>query len=162
MGLEAKDKTIGEHTYRVYQLPATQGLTMFMDLAKMVGPSLGVLIDAVKSEKGGAASLSDLMGTSLQGDAFGTAIAALVERFDTAKVQDMISKLREKSEVDVSGSGNFVKLGAVYEAHFAGKIGTLLSWLRFALEVQFADFLSSLASRAPTAPSAASKALDAA
>lgn len=153
MGLESKDKTIGDHTYRVYQLPATQGLAMFMDLAKMVGPSLGVLIDAAKTEKGGSASLSDLMGTNIQGDAFGTAMTALVDRFDTAKVQEMISKLREKTEVDISGAGNFVRLGSIYEVHFAGKIGGLLGWLRFALEVQFSDFLSSLASRAPIAPS---------
>jgi hypothetical protein len=151
MAFRSQDRQIGDSTFKVYELPATQGLAMFMQLAKMVGPAMGVLVDAAKASTGGA-SLANVLGASISGDVFGAAMESLATRLDEQQVQAMIAKLREKTEVDLSGSGNFVQLSqGLYDTIFAGKIMALLTWLRFALEVQFADFLPALASRAPRA-----------
>lgn len=150
--LTSQDRQIGESIYRVHTLGATPSLDLLLELGRMVGPSLGILVDGLESGK-----LSEMLSAKLSGDAFGRALEGLASRMDTPKVQGMIAKLRAKTEVDVSGGGAFQQLAPVYEVHFAGKMSDLFAWFKFALEVQYGDFFALLGSLAPPARAAESK-----
>ncbi len=141
--LESKDKQIGSNTFRVTPLGAKQSLPLLLDLAKIVGPALGIVIDAAGA---GSKSFSDLANTKITGDVFGRAAEMLFSRMDNGKVQELINKLMERTQIDREGSGNFMQLGPVYDLTFTGKLSELFGWLRFALEVNYSDFLPLLAS----------------
>ena len=150
MALQAQDREVKGAIYRVHQFKATKGLGMFLELAKMVGPSLGILVDGAAPGKDGKVDLASVMSMRISGDVFGKATEALFGRMDTARVQAMIAELAEQTYVnpEPSQGDKFVPLKSIYELHFAGKLGALFAWLKFALEVQFADFLSSLGTSA--------------
>lgn len=139
--LESKSKEISGSNYTVYPLKATKGLTMFVKLTKIVGPALGIVIDAAAGGKDGKINFAQLMSTKVNSDIFGRASEALVIRLDEGQIQAMVAELAEVTEI--SSGGKTMQLKSVYEAHFAGKMGMLFAWLKFALEVQFADFFAS-------------------
>jgi hypothetical protein len=140
--LDSRDKQVGSSTYRVTQLGATQSLTTLLDLAKMLGPALGVVVDGAG---GHSASFADLANAQVTGAVFARATEALFSRLDNVKVQEIINKMREKTQVDREGNGNFQNLAPIFDVHFAGKMGELFGWFRFALEVNYSDFLPLLA-----------------
>lgn len=148
MGLKTEDREIAGSVYRVSQLKATKALGLLTELAKMLGPTLGILADAAGNEKG-KLDLASIGNIKVGGDVFGRAVGALVERIDSARVQTLIKELAAVTEVAPEGSDKFLPLPGVFELHFAGRMGGLFKWLKFALEVQFSDFLSSLAEHGP-------------
>lgn len=135
-GFTSQTKEIGGYEFTVSQLPGSIGLKMFFDLVKMVGPSIGALID----EGGGSLTMSDL--GKLAGDkkiaqaGLSGAIKELALNMNDAQVDKMIKQLRECTQVKGHGP-----LNKVHDAIFAGKIKAQLEWLAFALQVQFSDFL---------------------
>jgi hypothetical protein len=125
--------------FKVSHLPATKGLVMLGELAKMFGPSLGILVDSA----GGLdakASLAAVVTQKSQGDVFARVAMELFGRMDIAKIQTLVNQLRGVTEV--SGGEGTIPLERVYEARFRGDQLLQLKWLAFALEVQFGDFLS--------------------
>ena len=137
-------RSVGEHVYEVRQLPATPAYLMFLDLAKMLAPSMAAGVAAVS----GRGSLAETLDAEIDGGFLVRAVEGLVERLDNAKVQAVIQQLANHTAV-VVGEGK-LELGQQFEAHFAGRIGEMFKWLLFALEVNFGDFLSGCRAKART------------
>lgn len=130
MQSDSNTKTIGGSTYEVFMLPATIGFDMFMDLARIVGPAIGVVFDGADLKD--IESVGDLAFT---GDVFEKAARQIFQAEEKETVKATIQKLAAHTQVDGK------KLSEVFETHFQGKIGKLSKWFVFALEVNFKDFL---------------------
>jgi len=146
---QATKRIIGEHTYEVRQLPATPAYLMFLDLSKMVAPSMAAGVASVA----GGGGLAQALEAELNGDFLLRAVEGLVDRLDNAKVQSIIQQLANHTAV-VIGERK-LELAQQFEVQFAGRIGEMFRWLAFALEVNFGDFLSVLKDRASVALQAA-------
>lgn len=141
--LKTSEKQIGDSAYRVSQLKATKSLSLFIELARMLGPAFGIVADAVGG-KDGKIDITKIGNLKLGGDTFSRIVNALVERIDNPKVQTIVKELAQVTEVAADGAADYVNLPAVYELHFAAKVDELFKWLAFALEVQYGGFFSSL------------------
>ncbi len=143
IGQLPKEKTIGGHTYAVHMLPAMEGWRLFVELASAVGPSIGVVLDALPD----TGSLKDFAlnaqkiateegigAMDLKGDKIEAAIRSVLKVVDPDFVERVTKQLARQTTVDGKA------LTDVFEFHFAGKIGGLVKWLAFALSVQYADF----------------------
>lgn len=132
--MDCQETVIDGVTYSVYMLPPKAAMDMLVDIGKVVGPSLGTILDAA-SEKGGITHLLDM---SVNSEFFSKAAGQLFERMDKAVLRSTIDQLVQVSMADG------VKLDSIFEIHFRGKLGSMFQWLTFALKVQFGNFLSAL------------------
>lgn len=127
--LPSKSKEIGGKTYRVFQLPMRKWLDLESLVLRLVGPAFAELIS-----KGKGSSVSDLQ---LPTEAIGQAI---YQACSTARADDhaaLLELLASATHVDGSLIGS-----NGWQAHWPRNMGALLPYMRFALEVQFADFLA--------------------
>lgn len=131
---ETQTKTIDGHTYQVQMLPGTKSWKMMLRLSKMVGPSLGKVID------GSGGDLQKLLNTNMADVMLGEAIAALTERLDEADVELMVQQLAACTLVDNK------PLTDCFELHFQGDGVGVVKWLAFALKANFGPFSDVLAS----------------
>lgn len=136
MGIEIKEKSIDGCVYQVSTLPATTGLSMMGEIAKMIGPSFGRLADS--TGKDGKKSVNPL-DVQIDGKVLSEALTSFSDRLDDVKVQAIIQKLAGVTLVDGK------QLQQVFDDHFAGNFPSMFKWIGFALKVQFGDFLPGLA-----------------
>ena len=132
--MDCQERVIDGVTYSVYMLPPKTAMDLLVDIGKVVGPSVGTLVDAASS-KGGAAALLEMSVTS---EFFSKAASELFERMDKSVLRSVIDQLAKVSMADG------VKLESTLDIHFRGKLGTMFKWLAFALQVQFGDFFNAL------------------
>ena len=132
--MDCQETVIDAVTYTVYMLPPKAATDMLVDIGKVIGPSLGTILDAA-SEKGGITPLLDM---SVNSEFFSKAAGQLFERMDKAVLRSMIDQLAQVSMADG------VKLDSTFDIHFRGRLGSMFQWLTFALKVQFGNFLSAL------------------
>ncbi len=137
MGMETKEKTIGNHTFKVTQLPASKARKLLIRLFKVSGPSLGKVLEGLKG-KDGKASLNDLnlekisegialLATNVFEDDFEYVVAALLEG--------------ERISYHVDGKWPVLTLESS-DNLFAGKLDQMFKLIAFALEVNFSSFFA--------------------
>ena len=135
MALSSGSKVIRGDEYIVTQFKATKALRVLTELGRIVGPSLALL--ATDSKSGDPEDISQ--------DVVSLALEALVQRADVDVVDRLIKTLAESTQVQIEGQNKRSKLPDVFDIHFAGAdLPKLFEWLRFALEVHFADFFDYL------------------
>lgn len=144
MALASETREVKGDVYTVTQFKATKALRVLTELGRLVGPSVGLLVD-------------DSEGVSFEDpDLISKAVAALAERADADTVEKLVRTLSESTQVQVGGQGALLQLPAIFDTHFAGSdLPNLFAWLKFALEVHFGGFFDSLGVSAPggsTAP----------
>ena len=132
--MDGHKKEIDGVIYTVYMLPPKTAMDMLVDIGKVVGPSLGTIMDAA-SRNGG---VSELLGMSVTSEFFSKAAGELFQRMDKAVLRSVIGQLAQVSMADG------VKLEDTFDIHFRGKLGSMVKWLAFALKVQFGNFFSAL------------------
>jgi len=146
MQQQPKTKVIGGHTYQVGVLPGRSGFAAYLELAKMLGPSLGSVLGRVKLDPklgtDAQALLAQLLSQEL-GPIIEAAVTTLAGALDTPKVMEMVDKLAAVTLVDGRA--------LVVDGDFAGEAWLMMQWLAFALEVNFGGFLSSWLARAKLA-----------
>lgn len=144
MSRDTHTREIEGVTYRVTMLGAKDGLRTLARLSKLLGP---------------VALAAD--GGSVVGG-----IVEAVRSLDPDEVVTLACAFEGSTKVvqPVQSSGaRSIDLPLDMDAHFAGKIGALLSWLSFAIEVNYADFFGEIVSTVTAATSAmrgASKSLN--
>jgi len=146
---QAITRTIGEHTYEVRHLPATPAYLMFLDLSKMIAPSMAAGVASITS----SGSVLQALESELDGDFLMCAIEGLVDRLDSAQVQSVVQQLAQHTALVVGDRKP--ELSQQFELHFAGRLGEMFRWLAFAMEVNFGDFLHGFKDRALAALRAA-------
>jgi hypothetical protein len=140
--MQSETKTIGSTEYEVTQLPSGRGRKLLLRLVRIVGPAVGELL------KGGEAGTATLASVSAEG--LSAAVGELAARLGEDDFEYAVKELASSTKVRVDGGG-LVPLASVLDLHFAGAYGEMLSWLAFALEVNFRSFFSGLGSLvAPT------------
>lgn len=116
-------KEIGGVNYTVYYLDPITALDLGVDLGKVLGPAFAGLF----GEGGDLGSVGDR-----QVD-FGAGVRLLFEHLDKSMLRDAVKKMAGVTHADG------VSLSSTYLAHFHGKIGQMMQWLAFALQVQYSD-----------------------
>lgn len=129
MQSHSKKKVIGGHSYDVFMLSATAGLDTFLDLARIAGPALGIIVKGV-----GLKDIKSIGDIELDNIDFEAAARQIFQSEEKETITTIVAKLAEKTQVDGKPLAN------IYDVHFQGKIGELFRWLAFAMEVNFGDF----------------------
>lgn len=120
----SKTKEIGNNKYEVFMLPPRVSMSMMVDIGKVMGPALEGM------QAGSSDGDDQVLYMKIAG--------ALMGGLDKSVLNNVCDKLAGVTHV------NGMPLDKVFESHFMGKMGELLQWLIFALETQYADFLSVL------------------
>lgn len=130
--------TVDGVNYTFEMLEATRSWKLVLRLAKMLGPSLGRLADALLSggdgdnkEISGRELLNRLMDFDFSGDFVAGAIEALADRMGEAEVEYVINELKSKTRINGTQP-----LSQSFELHFQGEPWKILNWMRHALMAQ--------------------------
>lgn len=133
------EKTIDGVTIMVTQLPAMKAMRFFREVVDTFGPALTSLGD-----------LSDLDNTELS--VFKPVIENLMANMSEDKLEDMTRVLL--GDCLVLYEGKFLNLfgnAGIFDMVFQGKVFTVFKFLRYALEVNYGDFIEGFASSSPLA-----------
>ena len=128
--IDTQERLIGDTRYKVEQLGFRKGRKVFFAVAKIVSPALGELVKGQQATE---------VSADLAGEYLGKAIEAFADNIDDERVRWIEEELAAKTLVQQGDS--WIKLRDIWELHFAGLHGWA-GWLKFALEVNFSDFLS--------------------
>jgi len=128
-------KEIGDRSYVMYLLAPMESHDLLMDVVKMVGPSLGPLLDAAFS---GGKKLD--MDKELGVDFFAKAAGSLFGSLDKAVVKRVMEKFAKVTRVE--GSDGF--LDKSLDAHFIGRLPALYQWIAWGMSVQWGGLWSAL------------------
>jgi hypothetical protein len=130
--LKTTETVIDGHRLRVTQLALGQSRPMFFKLTKICGPAVVSFMKALDGKK-----LADV-ALPVMADAIGELIKSLDYETFNAFVQTFarVTETFDEKNVSILLSGS-IELDA-----FGGNYGTLLKWLAFCLEFNFASFLS--------------------
>jgi hypothetical protein len=131
-------KQIGEHNYEVYMLPAMESHNLLMTALRIIGPSLGPVMDHFMGK-----STKDILNTDLKASFFSDAIQLLFQNLDQQEVVKIINRFAEKTLVDGK------KLKDQFDTHFMGKLDMMYQWFAFAIQVQWGNSLGALWSLTP-------------
>ena len=126
--LDAKKQMIDGVEYEVRMLSATRGTKLLVKLGRMLGPAFAEL---ARGEGG--------IDREIDGALFAGTVSALFASADPDEVDAILKELAEVTLADGKG------LRPIYDIHFALKIGRLMKWAAFALQVQYEDFFGALA-----------------
>jgi hypothetical protein len=127
MAVKSDTRTIGEHTYRVTQLTALKSRALFVRLVKLLGPAVVTVIGS---------------GVNVNRAQLGGLLSELFTRLSDDELAYFCNVLGACTEVLGPGGAVVIDSPAMIDVHFAGRLLDMFKWLRFALEVQFSDFLS--------------------
>lgn len=127
MARATQSQDIDGTMFAVSQLPAMRSMRLMHRLAKAVGPAL------LKAAGGKAVSLKELDLSNA-----GEAAQMLFETFSENDFETLIRELLESATVE--HEGRTIPLMPVFDVVMAGKPGTILKLLKFALEVNYGSF----------------------
>lgn len=125
MSRETQAREIAGVTYVVTQLGAKAGLRTLARVTKLLGP--------VAAGAGGGS----MMG----------AIVEAVQRLDPNELIVLVEELEPTTKIEKAIQSSGAKSIAVpldVDSHFAGKVGPMLEWIAFVLEVNYADFFGEI------------------
>lgn len=127
---EGTQTRIGEHEYLMYMLPPMVSHDLLIDVAKMVGPALGPVLDALFSKAEGA-DFSAILGQEIGTEFFSKAASAIFGGLDKKVLKDVIKEFRGVTFVDGK------PLDPIFDFHFQGELGDLHHWLVWGMKVQW-------------------------
>lgn len=140
--MKTDERTIGEHRYRITQVPSKIGRRLLARLFKLFGAGLDdVLGQAVATGKVPKVATAGLAGV----------LVGLARTLTEEDVDYFCDTLAEYTQVNVGGD-KWVPLPGIFDVHFAGNYGGMLGWLQAALEVNFGTFIDGLGSATAGAP----------
>jgi len=139
--LKSDTREIGGKRYCVTQLAAEPGQRLFFQLAKLIGPSV-------------AALLREWQGKEVTPDTVAAALSEFVQTLTYAQFRDFVDTFMGSTDV-LGEDDKRVKLLSMKALAFAGDYGSLMKWVAFCLEVNYASFFGDMG--LTTLPSAAGK-----
>jgi hypothetical protein len=111
--------TIGEFTYTVTKLGATQGQKLLVKLIKSLGPA----------------------ASGIGSGTIGEVLAGAVTNLDPALVDELTEVFAKQTEV-LTPEGKRPQLSDIYNEHFSGHYDELVDWLVFCVQENFESFLA--------------------
>ena len=143
MPIDQHTASIDGHRYDMSMLGATASLRLFHRLFRMLGPSVGHLIDSI-----GAKGKASLLDVDVSSKAFVAGFESLASAVSESDLEHVVDQLRKQTTLSLP-EGKVIPLAQVFDAHFQGRIGAMFQWLAWGLRVQYGDFWSALASMTP-------------
>jgi hypothetical protein len=135
VSIETRERTIGEHTYRVTQLGTKRGSAMLVKLVKLLGPGCGSFIGGLgRAPSGNSGEWESALALGL-----GDALHDLATRLDEAQFAAVCDEFAKQTAVVLSAELE-PRLSDIFDDHFAGKYDVMLRWLRFCMEINFSSF----------------------
>jgi len=125
--------------YTFYMLPPMTSHNLLMDVAKMIGPAVGPVLDSAlkgESSEQGQSFLDKEVGPEF----FTNAAGALFRELDKNILERVIKEFSQSSEADGA------PLNKIFDAHFQGALDRMYKWLAFGMRVQWGKSLSALVS----------------
>jgi len=135
MARQQKEKTIDGLTFTVQQLPAMRSLKLLHRLGKTVGPAM------LKALSGAPDKAPAKLGSMNVAD-MADGVALLFDRLSADDAESIVRELFETATV--TENGNTFQLMPVFDNVLAGRTATLFKAVKFALEVNYQDFLPAL------------------
>lgn len=119
--MELQQIEIDGRTLRARKFATRHGLRVLTRLSAVVGPAL--------------ANAGDVQ----------LAVGSLLDRVKPDDVDWLIDEFAQQTEY-LAGGGNWLKLsiGDVFDTAFGSNYGAVIKWLKWSLEINFADFLASI------------------
>lgn len=145
---DLKTVEIDGETFRFRMLDPLTASDMLVDLSKVLGPVIaevggGLLGDNAGEGLKGLLNAASEEGNVELGSGVTRGLRELFERLEKDKLRKMISTLA--ADCEVKQGENWPELESIFPVYFRGRIGLMYKWLYKALEVQFADFFTSMA-----------------
>jgi hypothetical protein len=139
MGLQEKIQDIDGYSYKTLTLPYAVGKPLYVEIMNIIGPSIAEIIRGTKAD-GSKTSIADMDGGMVA-----SAIVAFCQDVTPDKFASITEKLLKNTFCAPLGTDNFVLLSKSLD-HFAGRYLSELKVIKFALEVNYSDFLAGLES----------------
>lgn len=127
--VEPHTKDIGDNKYTMYMLPPMESHNLLMDVTKMIGPSIGPVIDVVFTHG---------MDAKLSGDFFSKVATTLFGDLNKTVLENVIKVFKKVTEIDNK------PLGPIFDAHFMGKLEDMYQWIAWGMGVQWGKSLGVL------------------
>lgn len=134
------EKMFAGRTFKMFMLPPLDSHDLLLDVAKMLGPSVGNVLDALLKQGDKELKLEQLLDMDLNGEFFAKISKQLFAALDKEIVRKVIASFRTVTHVDNR------PLDAVFDAIFTGKLGDMYQWLLWGMRVQWAGSFGALAS----------------
>jgi len=140
--LVAQEKIIGENTYKVTPFGALEAIKIKARMLQLFGPAIG------KALGGLASSSSNLLNTTIDGDAISSAFVLLFEQLDENTFIQLLQRLL-KNTIAIVGQGASGQKQAIYFSEgkeenytlaFQGHLVDMYKVLFFVLQVNYPDF----------------------
>ncbi|NIQ91020.1 MAG: hypothetical protein GWM98_04725 [Nitrospinaceae bacterium] len=123
-------KEIGDHKFTIYYLPPVESHDLLIDLAKMIGPSLGPVLGSVGSELS-EKGLAAIMDIELDPEFLSQAASTLFNNLDKPVVKKVMEALRSKTLIDGK------PLDKVFDVVFLGRLDLMYRWFFWGIWVQW-------------------------
>lgn len=133
MAIEAKERRIGAHNYRITQLPAKRGRAMLVRFVRLFGPGAGAFVGGLGRARTG---FDGAVGIGI-----GDAVHDLCTRLSEEDLAAICDAFAEFTVVIISREVER-RLSDIFDDHFAGRYDEMLAWLRACCEVNFASFFA--------------------
>ena len=143
--VDGTTETIDGFQYTVMMLAPEDSIDLLVDIAKVIGPSLGKAADAAgdgDDQKG----LNAFLDQEINKEFFSGIVRTMTDRLDKQAVRRAMKMLSEKTFVTIDKDGKTIKakLNTVFAAHFLGRPLSILKWFAFALKVNYGNFFGAL------------------
>ena len=132
--LPTATRTIGPRTFIVTALPTTHGRRLFFRLIKICGPSVTRFLSAMDGVK-------DVR--QMDASVLAAAAEELIRSLDESAFNDFYDTFAQHTQVSTE-SGGQVPFERVAVNVFSADYGSMIKWLAFCLEHNFASFFSGL------------------
>jgi hypothetical protein len=127
MGIEVKERQIGDYTYKVEQFGAKEGGKVLVRIAKILGVTVGGAVEA---------------GQKLDAAVIGKLLSGFTDSITEADYDWLCDTFANKTRVTGGEYGaKEPKLKDFFDSHFAGDYGDLALWLSFGFEANYGSFL---------------------
>jgi hypothetical protein len=130
-GLKTERRVIGDLEITVTQLPPLRALALQCRLMKVLGPALSAL----------EGSLESLIERDVS--ALGPVISAVFSRLDGREAQDLAREILCSAAATMDNRIVTLDRAEAIDGVFAGRMKAFYGAIKFALEVNFADFFDS-------------------
>jgi hypothetical protein len=123
------NKTICDRACCMYMLPPMQSHNLLVDFTKMVGPSVGPLLDALTQSPGGISNIN--------------LDAELVDGFFTKSLHNFFTDLNKdvlQNTINAFAAVTTVNgaiLSKTFDSEFQGELDKMYRWLAWGLDVQW-------------------------
>lgn len=132
--LPTGSRTIGDRTFVVTALPTTHGRRLFFRLIKICGPSVSKFLASLEG-------VTDLR--KVDASVLASAAEELIRNLDESAFNDFYETFAQHTQVSTD-SGGQVPFSKVAVNVFAADYGSMVKWLAFCLEFNFASFFTGL------------------